>query len=88
MDLRTYIKIWAILDDVWAGGEIIVVNPDTCCVLDSDAIIVENPGDVQVSENNIVLMSNCDAIGTNVSSTLMTDERLVGSNLETSRKVE
>lgn len=41
-------------------SKLVMINPDASAVSDSDAIIIQNMGDLQVLQNDIVPMINID----------------------------
>lgn len=63
-----------------------MINPDASAVSDSDAIIIQNMGDLQVLQNDIIPMINIDTGTGDVSGQSNTNKRSVGSHLEARRK--
>jgi len=75
---NSYIKIRTVLDNVWVGGEIVVINPDTGGVLDGHAIVVKNTGESQVLDDDVGSIDESHAISRN-RSILATDDGFVCS---------
>ena len=65
-----------------------MINPNTCGVLNRDAVVVNDTGDSQVLNNHVGGVGNRNTVRTDVPTALVTDYRLIRSNSETSWQVE
>lgn len=65
-----------------------MVDPHASGVLDSDTIVVEHTGDLQVTDDNVGSADDGDTVGANSSARGSSPDRLVGSDTETCWEVE
>ena len=63
-----------------------MVNPNTRAVSNSDTIIIQDFGDLQVLNDDIITIVHVQPLAGDMSRQPNADERSVGSNSETSRK--
>ncbi|KAI6758759.1 hypothetical protein HG530_010999 [Fusarium avenaceum] len=68
------------------GGELVVIDPDASAVSNGNAVVVQNFGDLQILQNDIVAMVDINALTSDVRRQSNTDERGVGANFKAGRK--
>ena len=70
------------------GEELIMINPYSRWILDSDGIVIQYETYLNISKNHVIGIGNCDSCSHEAGAFLGSDERLVWANLKTTCEIK